>query len=121
MKQKYKSQYLDVSTISPNGKQHKPLWWMVIEQARKDANRGCLDAMIWLISIADIYLTVDEYEMVYQSVKDAYRRNKARRTLKFSPEYREFIGINYYKFEHPKCQLAKWQHQQIVEFMIERG
>ena len=121
MKKKYKSQYLDVSTISPNGKQHKPLWWMVIEQARKDANRGCMDSMIWLIEISDRYFTADEYEMIYRFVRNAYRRDNARRMLKLSPEYREFIGINYYKFEHPKCKIVEWKHQRIVEFMIERG
>lgn len=117
----YRPEFLDVSAISPSGKESKPFWAMTIELAKRDANRGCMDAMIWLILIADIYLTVDEYEMIYNDMKNAYRRNKARHTLKLSTEYREQIGIGDYNFVHPKCKAAEWQHQQIVEFMIERG
>jgi hypothetical protein len=74
-------------------KDHKrsetPFWVAVLSKAKADAKHGYLDAMLWLIEVASLYFTNDEYEMIRALVKEYY----ATATLKITPLFLEDMGL----------------------------
>jgi hypothetical protein len=102
-------------------KDHKrsetPFWVAVLSKAKADAKHGYLDAMLWLIEVASLYFTNDEYEMIRALVKEYY----ATATLKITPLFLEDMGLGRYKPGHAKRLTAVYKMTQAVKIAIERG